>query len=74
MSLSEAVTDGKQWVSAAPDMTVTADRMEAKADRVTVHWTARGTNTGQGLGLSASGKSVVVHGTSFFRLANWQNS
>jgi len=70
MSLNEAVNDVKEWHSAAPNMAMTINKMNAEKDRVTVHWTAQGTNTGKGHGVSASGKHVLVHGNSEFRLAN----
>lgn len=70
MSLSDAVTDIKEWRAAAPDMSMTVHKIDANKDRVTVHWTAQGTNTGQGHGVTASGKKVVIKGNSEFRLTN----
>jgi len=71
MSLGEAIADGRGWVSAAPDFKVTPDKIEAEGEKVNVHWTARGTNTGTGHGItSPSGKVVVVKGHSLFVVAN----
>ena len=69
--LDEAVTEGKGWRSAAPDLRMTADQMSAQGDIVTVFWTAQGTNTGQGNGLlKPTGKRVLIRGQSRFRVVN----
>ena len=70
MSLNEAVSDAREWRSAAPNMTMTVEKIEGAGDRLVVHWIARGTNTGQGHGLVASGKPIVVRGNTHFRFAN----
>jgi steroid delta-isomerase-like uncharacterized protein len=70
MSLNEAISDAREWRSAAPDMVFTVEKIEGARDHVTVHWIARGTNTGQGHGLTASGKPIVVRGNTEFRFAN----
>ena len=70
MTLSDAINDVKQWRAAAPNMVMTVNKIDAEKDRVSVHWIARGTNTGQGHGLTASRKPVLIHGNSEFRLAN----
>src|SRR5215831_13291170 len=46
--LSQAVSEGRGWKSAAPDLVMTANQITANGDEVTVNWTARGTHTGQG--------------------------
>src|SRR5215472_1806923 len=69
--LDEAVTEGKGWRSAAPDLRMTADQMSAQGDIVTVFWTPQGTHTGQGNGLlKPTGKRVLIRGQSRFRVAN----
>lgn len=69
-TLQEAVSEGKGWRSAAPDLVMTADRMSVQGDIVTVSWTARGTHTGHGNGLKPTGRRILVHGTSRFRMSN----
>ena len=69
-SLQEAVSEGKGWLTAAPDLVMTADHMSVQGDMVTVSWTARGTHTGHGNGLKPTGKRLVVNGTSRFRMAD----
>ena len=70
-SLDQAVSEGKGWRSAAPDLRMTPDEMSVQGDIVTVSWTARGTHTGKGNGLvRPTGKHILVHGNSQFRLVN----
>jgi steroid delta-isomerase-like uncharacterized protein len=63
----------KQFVdmyrTAFPDLRMTIEDMTAEGDRVAVRWTARGTNTGEMMGMPATGKHATVTGTFFNRLA-----
>jgi steroid delta-isomerase-like uncharacterized protein len=54
---------------AFPDMQMTIDDMAADGDRVVLRWTARGTNTGEMMGMPATGKSATVTGIVINRLA-----
>ena len=70
-SLDQAISEGKGWRSAAPDLRMTPDEMSVQGDIVTVSWTARGTHTGKGNGLvRPTGKHILVHGKSRFRIVN----
>lgn len=70
-SLDQAVSEGKGWRSAAPDLRMTPDEMSVQGDIVTVSWTAKGTHTGKGNGLvRPTGKHILVHGNSRFRIVN----
>lgn len=69
-SLNEAVEEGKSFRTAAPDLKMTADKIEARGDIVTVEWTAKGKNTGKAAGIPATGKSVHMRGSSTFKLAD----
>jgi len=54
-----AISDVAQgFMTAFPDMIVSFDRLEKKADRVHFHWTLMGTNTGPG----GTGKFVRIGG------------
>ncbi|HMF91711.1 MAG TPA: ester cyclase [Candidatus Angelobacter sp.] len=69
--LQEAVSEGKGWRSAAPDLVMTPHQMSVQGDIVMVSWTARGTHTGRGNDLAKpTGKPFVIHGSSRFRMAN----
>ncbi len=55
------------WREAFPDLDVVVDQVIADGDKVAVRWTARGTNTGNGNGITATGKSVETSGIALFR-------
>ncbi len=63
----EGIAEAKGWRSAFPDLKVTVDLMVAEGDLVSVRWTARGTNTGDGNGIRATGRRVETSGTTVFR-------
>ena len=67
---AEGRAEAEGWRSAFPDLTVTIDLIVAEGDLVAVRWTARGTNTGTGNGLPATGKRVEVAGTAIFRIVD----
>ena len=63
----DGLNEAKGWRSAFPDLVVNVDLMVAEGDLVAVRWTARGTNTGTGNGIPATGRKVEVSGTAIFR-------
>lgn len=63
----DGIKEAKGWRSAFPDLHVTPDLVIAEGDFVVVRWTARGTNTGTGNGIPATGRKVEVSGTAIFR-------
>lgn len=66
----DGMKEAKGWRSAFPDLTVNVDLMVAEGDMVAVRWTARGTNTGTGNGIPATGRKVQVSGTAIFRFVD----
>jgi len=70
VTLEQAVAEGKGWRSAAPDLAMHVDEMTVNGDMVTAVWTATATHTGQGHGLKPTGKRIVLHGNSRFRVVN----
>jgi steroid delta-isomerase-like uncharacterized protein len=60
---------GSMWLVAVPDLRVSTEDMFADGNRVAVRWTAEGTQSGNLLGIPASGRSFRFTGMSIFRLA-----
>ncbi len=64
----------KQLVSmyrtAFPDLKVTVDDLIDEGNKVAARWTARGTNTGQLMGMPAIGKQAMVTGISILTIAD----
>jgi steroid delta-isomerase-like uncharacterized protein len=58
----------KGWRDAFPDLSMTVVRMVAQDDMVAVLWTAKGTNTGTGNGLPATGKAAQGRGLTLWRM------
>ena len=56
------------WRRAAPDIRMEVLRVVSDCETVAVHFEARGTNTGEGAGLPATGRSVRAQGVTFFKL------
>jgi steroid delta-isomerase-like uncharacterized protein len=65
---ADGMAEARGWRDAFPDLNITVEKQVAEKDLVAVHWTARGTNTGTGNGIPATGKSVQVTGTTLFRM------
>ena len=56
------------WHEAFPDVVVTAEKLIAEGELVAVYWIARGTNTGTGNGLPATGRKVELAGITIWRI------
>lgn len=67
---ADGMAEAKGWRKAFPDLKITVDKQVAERDLVAVRWTARGTNTGTGNGIPATGRSVEITGTTLFRMAD----
>jgi len=68
ISLEEDQDAARGWKSAFPDLKITVEQIIAEGDLVTVLWTAKGTNTGTGNGLPATGKSAAGRGITIWRI------
>ena len=55
-----------------PDLEITLDALVAEGDLVAKRWTSRGTHTGDYMGLPASGRRVVMAGTTLYRIQGGQ--
>jgi steroid delta-isomerase-like uncharacterized protein len=65
---ADGMAEARGWRDAFPDLNITVEKQVAERDLVAVHWTARGTNTGTGNGIPATGRAVQITGTTLFRL------
>lgn len=67
---ANGMAEARGWREAFPDLKVTVDKQVAEQDLVAVRWTARGSNTGTGNGIPATGRAVQVSGTTMFRVVD----
>jgi steroid delta-isomerase-like uncharacterized protein len=56
------------WRRAFPDMRVRVLHVSADCDLAAVYWEGEGTNTGEGAGLPATGRTIRVQGMTFFEI------
>jgi steroid delta-isomerase-like uncharacterized protein len=69
-SLEEDQIALKAWHAAFPDVVIVPEKLIAEDDLVTVYWIARGTNTGTGNGLPATGKKTELAGITIWRIVD----
>ena len=69
-SLEEDQAALKGWRKAFPDVSIVPEKLIAEGDLVTIYWIARGTNTGTGNGLPATGKKAELAGITIWRIVN----
>lgn len=60
----------KGWHQAFPDLAIVPEKLIAEGDLVTIYWIARGTNTGTGNGLPATGKKAEQSGITIWRIVS----
>ena len=70
VTLEEDQAALKGWHQAFSDVVVEPKKLIAEGDLVTVYWIARGTNTGTGNGLSATGKKMELGGITIWRIVD----
>ena len=58
------------FFGAFPDLNQTIEDTIAEGDKVVVRFTARGTHTGELMGIPATNKSIKVGGIAIFRVVN----
>jgi steroid delta-isomerase-like uncharacterized protein len=68
ISLEEDQAALKGWHQAFPDLSIVPEKLIADGDQVAVYWIARGTNTGTGNGLPATGKKAEQSGITIWRI------
>ncbi len=66
IGFDENLANVRGWRSAFPDLEMIVDQEIAEGDFVTVLWRGRGTNTGKGNGLDATGKRAERPGHQYF--------
>ena len=69
-TLAEDMAAARDERKALPDMRMKVNRLVAEGDLVAVHWTASGTNTGEGMGFPATGKKITTDGITIFRFVD----
>jgi steroid delta-isomerase-like uncharacterized protein len=69
-SLEEDQAALKGWHQAFPDVVISPEKLIAEGDLVTIYWIARGTNTGTGNGLPATGKKAELAGITIWRIVD----
>lgn len=60
------------YLTGFPDGTITVDDQIAEGEFVASRWTARGTNTGELVGMPPTGKQVTVEGITYSRIVDGQ--
>jgi steroid delta-isomerase-like uncharacterized protein len=70
ISLEEDQAALKGWHQAFPDLAIVPEKLIADGDLIAVYWIARGTNTGTGNGLPATGKKAEQAGITIWRIVN----
>ena len=70
ISLDEDQAALRGWHQAFPDIAIIPKKLIAEGDLVVVYWVARGTNTGTGNGLPATGKEVEQAGITIWRIVD----
>jgi len=69
-SLEEEQAALKGWHQAFSDISIVPEKLIAEGDLVTIYWLARGTNTGTGNGLPATGKHAELAGITIWRIVD----
>jgi steroid delta-isomerase-like uncharacterized protein len=58
------------YLTGFPDATITVDDQIAEGDIVATRWTGRGTNTGELMGMPATGRQITVSGITYSRFVD----
>ena len=70
MGLQEDQAAARGWKQAFPDLSIVPEKLVAEGDLVSVYWTARGTNAGEGNGLPATGKHLELSAVTIWRVVD----
>jgi steroid delta-isomerase-like uncharacterized protein len=70
ISLAEDQAALRGWHQAFSDISIVPEKLIAEGDLVTIYWIARGTNTGAGNGLPATGKRAEIAGITIWRIVD----
>lgn len=70
VTLEEDQAALRGWHQAFSDIAIVPEKLIAENDLVTVYWIARGTNTGTGNGLPATGKKAELAGITIWRIVD----
>jgi hypothetical protein len=65
--VEDMASEGKEMRAAFPDLVVKPNQITTTGEVVEVHWTAHGTNKGQGWKTPGKGKQATTHGVTRLR-------
>lgn len=68
-TLEQEISDAKGMRAASSDLIMTIDLMTAEGDTVAILYTGRGTNDGALNGMPATGRKLVISGTTIYRFS-----
>ncbi|MEM1177758.1 MAG: ester cyclase [Acidobacteriota bacterium] len=60
------------FLDAVPDLKIDVEGTAAEGDHVVVRWFIRGTHSGEGLGIPASGREIAQRGMTWLRIVDGQ--
>ena len=69
-SLEQLKQSAAAVFSAFPDFSLTLDDVIVEEEMAAKRWTARGTHTGEWMGIPATGKAIVTTGNNLFRIVD----
>ena len=69
MNLEQTIQDMVSFVSSYPDFDYTIDDLLAEDDKVILRYTSKATHKGTFMGISPTGKKLVVKGVEIYKIA-----
>lgn len=70
MGVGEFLAFRDRFIAAFPDLAFEVESVIAEAEETAIRWVARGTHTGDALGIPPCHKTIEIRGISWFRFEN----